>query len=288
MRSSADSSFTDACALIEQLVTGTVRQTMAVALADAPTLGASLGRLRDHFSANAFDVDGRFVSLDRVIRAFDRATRSEGFHVLHDWDGKSDRVNENSIPVDVLDYIVRLRGDDPPDAGTAALLLDYYLVHVLELFSLRAWDAGDADANLDRIGVLLQALQGPAGSGQRFADDVETLILLATSHFELHERGYHLLLDRVRAVNQDRQVRIAIGHAASMGSHLRFGFEASYARDTVFMRDDNVADYPWLCFALLVLVRELDRSRDEQRAASNEQRGGEQRATSSEQRVPPR
>ena len=41
-----------------------------------------------------------------------------------------------------------------------------------------------------------------------------------------------------------------------MGSHLRFGFEATYARDTVVMRDDNVADYPWLCFSLATLMRE--------------------------------
>jgi hypothetical protein len=41
-----------------------------------------------------------------------------------------------------------------------------------------------------------------------------------------------------------------------MGSHLRFGFEATYNRDTTSMRDDNVADYPWLCFALVTLMRE--------------------------------
>ena len=55
------------------------------------------------------------------------------------------------------------------------------------------------------------------------------------------------------------QLKIALGHAASMGCHLRFGFEATYARDTMVMRDDNVADYPWLCFALLTLLREYDR-----------------------------
>ncbi len=44
-----------------------------------------------------------------------------------------------------------------------------------------------------------------------------------------------------------------------MGSHLRFGFEATYGRDTVVMRDDNVADYPWLCFALLTVMQEYAR-----------------------------
>jgi len=47
-----------------------------------------------------------------------------------------------------------------------------------------------------------------------------------------------------------------------MGSHLRFGFEATYGRDTVVMRDDNVADYPWLCFALVTVMREYARLRD--------------------------
>jgi hypothetical protein len=48
-----------------------------------------------------------------------------------------------------------------------------------------------------------------------------------------------------------------------MGCHLRFGFEATYGRDTLQMRDDNVADYPWLCFALARLIDEYDRMRKE-------------------------
>ena len=260
MPSRLEVSFESACALVEAIVTGDGRRTLAAAMADAPTLGAALRRLRDSLAANAFDVGAKRVSLERVVRAYDRETRAEGFHVLHDWDGKSDRVNENSIPVDVLDYIDRLRGGQPSNAAVIAILIDYYLVHILELLALRAWDEGDADANLDRIDALLTQLQGSDGSGQAFANNVETLLLLATSHFELHERGYALLLDRVRALNPRHQLAIALGHAASMGSHLRFGFEASYARDTIFMRDDNVADYPWLCFALVTIIRELDRA----------------------------
>ena len=44
-----------------------------------------------------------------------------------------------------------------------------------------------------------------------------------------------------------------------MGCHLRFGFEATYGRDTVNMRNDNEADYPWLCFALATLMKEYAR-----------------------------
>ena len=38
--------------------------------------------------------------------AYDGLTRRDGFHVMHDWDGIADRVNEDTIPVDVLNYLV--------------------------------------------------------------------------------------------------------------------------------------------------------------------------------------
>jgi hypothetical protein len=255
--------FEDTCALLASVLDGPARAQIAETLCEPPVgLGGALQRLRRCLRANAFDVAGHRFSLERAVNAFDRATRQEGFHVLHDWDGKSDRVNEESIPVDVLDYIVGLRGDDSPDPVVVAILIDYYFVHVLELMSLRIWDGdGDADAQLDRIGELLALLQGPAGSGQPFVGDAETLMLMATSHFERREHGYRVLLERVRTLDGRHQLGIALGHAASMGSHLRFGFEASYARDTMFMRDDNVADYPWLCFALLTLVRTYEERR---------------------------
>ena len=258
MPSRPATAFDTAIAQLEPVLAGPARREMAAALAEEPTIGAALTRLRASFSANAFTLAGHRFTLDEAVSVMDRETRKEGFHVLHDWDGKSDRVNEQSIPMDVLDYIVRLRGSDAPDEAVIAILLDYYFVHLLELCSLRAWDEGDPDANLDRLTTLLDALQGTEGSGQRFVSDVETLILIATSHYERHERGYVILLDRVRMLNRAHQLRIAIGHASSMGSHLRFGFEASYARDTIFMRDDNVADYPWLCFALATVMREIE------------------------------
>ncbi|HEY6211054.1 MAG TPA: hypothetical protein VIW45_02165, partial [Vicinamibacterales bacterium] len=96
--------------------------------------------------------------------------------------------------------------------------------------------------------------------GQPFVDGAETLILLATSHFEVVEIGYAKLLARVKSLNRAHQLNVARGHAASMGCHLRFGFEATYGRDTVVMRDDNAADYPWLCYALLTLLREYERA----------------------------
>jgi hypothetical protein len=71
-----------------------------------------------------------------------------------------------------------------------------------------------------------------------------------------------LLLERTRTLNQQHKAAVALGHAPCLGSHLRFGFEATYGRDTVNMRNDNIADYPWLCFSLSTLMREYTRLRE--------------------------
>lgn len=251
--------FEHACNLVGSALRGSARQEIVADAARAPNLGAALLRLRDSMRANEFKAGKPPIFLDRMIRAYDGRTRSEGFHVLHDWDGVSQQVNPDIIPVDVLHFLIEQRGGDPATAIELAILLDYYFAHVLQLLTLRIWDDGDADRNLDLVNQLLAELQGPNGSGQQFAADAETLMLIGTSHYELDERGYETLLTRVRTLNEDHQSRIGLGHAASMGCHLRFGFEAQCGRDTVALRDDNVADYPWLCFALAAVMREYDR-----------------------------
>jgi hypothetical protein len=255
--------FQAVCSLIEELLGGEARRALVAELAAAGDCRAALLRLRDSMQSHAWKIGPRRIALGRFVKALDALTRVEGFHVLNDWDGKADRVSENTIPVDVLDYLMAQRGSDAPNAASLAILLDYYLANVLALCALRIWDDGDADANLDRVNGLLRQLQDANGSGQRFADNAETLILIATSHFEVVEIGYEKLLARVRTLNRSHQTNIALGHAVSMGSHLRFGFEATYGRDTVVMRDDNVADYPWLCFALVTAMREYVRLREE-------------------------
>ena len=262
MRGSPEDSFDAGCTLLEKALTGGARQTMVAELSAERDLQTALHRLGSCFRANVLRAGDDPIRLERIVNAYDRQTRQEGFHVLHDWDGRADRVAEDSIPIDVLNYVARLRGADRASQQVAAILLDYYLLHLLSLFALRVWDEGDADENLDRVDTLLAALQGPGGSGQLFVKNAETLILMATSHFELQERGYDRLLARVRTLNRSHQINVALGHAQSMGSHLRFGFEATYARDTVAMRDDNVADYPWLCYALLTVMTEYSRLRD--------------------------
>jgi hypothetical protein len=241
--------FDSACATLDGALGGGARGAIVAEVSAAPTIDQALARLRDRLRSDGW------------IRELDRRTRAEGFHVLHDWDGKADHVNPDIIPVDVLNYAaVAFAGASAPIAAepATALLLDYYYFHLLTLLSVRVWDGGDADLRLDRLQVLLDALHGPEGSGQRFVADAETLLLVATSHYERNEDGYARLLDRTRTLNRVHRVRVAIGHATSMGCHLRFGFEATYGRDTLVMRRDNVADYPWLGFALATLMREFD------------------------------
>jgi hypothetical protein len=244
--------FDDACDALEATLRGDARRVIVEEIAGAQPLGEALTRLRDRLRSDGW------------IRELDRRTRAEGFHVLHDWDGKADHVNPDIIPIDVLNYVASLSRTADTDARVLAIVLDYYYFHLLSLLAVRIWDDGDADARLDRLQILLDVLQGEAGSGQRFVADAETLLLIATSHYERHEDGYGLLLERARTLNRQHRLRVALGHASSMGSHLRFGFEATYGRDTLIMRRDNVADYPWLAFALITLIYEVDEGRGDE------------------------
>jgi hypothetical protein len=262
MRPKQEITFDHACSLIEAMLNGTPRQQIVDEASTSPDMRQALLRLRHGMTSNLWKTTTQKFNLERFVQKYDSRTRQEWFHALHDWDGKADRVNENTIPVDVLDYLIAQRGAQPPDRATLAILLDYYFLYLLALLALRAWDEGTPDQQLDRLNHLLGHLQGPHGSGQLFADNAGTLILIATSHYELDERGFDLLLTRVRTLNRAHRTDIALVHAASMGCHLRFGFEATCGRDTVALRDDNIADYPWLCFALLTVMEEYVRLRD--------------------------
>jgi hypothetical protein len=253
--------FEQACALVAGALKGEVRREIIAGLS-AKTMGKALLELRDAMRANRFRAVGQQIFLDRIISSYDGRTRAEGFHTLHDWDGVAQHTNPDIIPIDVLHFIAEQRGTDPANATELAILLDYYFMHVLSLLTMRVWDDGDANENLARIDAMLADLQGPHGSGQQFAADAETLMLIATSHYEPEEWGYTKLLARVRTLDELHQFRVGLGHASSMGCHLRFGFEAQCGRDTLALRDDNIADYPWLCFALAAVMREYSRLAD--------------------------
>ena len=251
--------FAEACEAIGRVLAASFRSDVLAAVAKDADYRTALLRLRDRMRAHVWNAGPHTVNLSAIVREYDLRTREDGFHVLNDWDGKADSVSPDIIPVDVLHYVAELRGRGSLDIGSMAVLFDYYLFHLLCLLSLRIWDDGDPDDNLVRLDGLLRLLQGDAGGGQRFVDHAATMILIATSHFEVVEIGYERLLTRVRSLDRAHQTAIALSHAASIGCHLRFGFEATYGRDTLVMRDDNVADYPWLCFALEMSLREFAR-----------------------------
>ena len=234
--------FASACTLLETILEGDTRARILAS--------QRLSVLRDGFRTNAFPG----VSLQRIVNRLDSRTRDDGFHVLNDWDGKADQLNQDTIPVEVANYAMERCPAGPSEKTVLAILLDYYFLYVLALLALRAWDEGDANENLGRVSRLVGALQGPSGSGQRFVDDAETLILVAIAHFEPDVRAYDRLLEKMKALNEAHRMNLALAHSAILASHLRFGFEATYGRDILEMRKDNAPDYPWLLAALGTLM----------------------------------
>jgi hypothetical protein len=251
--------FEQACDSVGSALAGTARREIVDDFASAASLGAALKPLGEAMRANQFRARGHQIFLDRAITSYDGRTRGEGFHILHDWDGVAQQTNPDIIPIDVLQFVAEQRGGEAASRAEVAILLDYYFMHVLALLTMRIWDEGDPDENLARIDALLAELQGLNGSGQQFAADAATLMLIGTSHYEPEEWGYGKLLERVRRLNERHRFEIGLCHAQSMGCHLRFGFEAQCGRDTLALRDDNLADYPWLCFALAAVMDEYVR-----------------------------
>jgi len=260
--------FAGVCELAGRILEGTARRQVVESVAQAPDMRHALAQLEPIVRANMWPSQAGLIDLGAAVEELDRRTRADGFHALHDWDGVAARVNPDTIPIDVLHYLDNERGGDAPDATALAILIEFHFLYLLGLLSLRVWDDGDPNQNLDRVTSLLDELQSANGSGHRFASTAETLLLIATSHYEPDERGYHATLERARQLDARHQLSFAFAHAASMGSHLRFGIEATYGRDFGAMRTDNTADYPWMAWSLAVLMREYARlSTAEEQAA---------------------
>src|SRR6185295_15706265 len=96
--------FSDTCALLEHALDGGWRRRVVDDAARSRDLRTALVRLRDSMRSNVWRAGADEMNLGKTIRLYDARTRREGFHVIHDWDGIADRVNEDTIPVDVLNY----------------------------------------------------------------------------------------------------------------------------------------------------------------------------------------
>jgi hypothetical protein len=244
---------------VEAILSSSARAEILDELGREKTFAFALSRLRDQMRAHRFFRREGEISLAREIRLMDERTRADGFHVLQDWDGVADRLNEETIPVDVANFLLRTPVAEGAEPAALAILLDYYFFYVLALLAMRAWDEGDPGENLDRIGGMLRALSGEKGSGHRFVGSAETLLPVATSHFEPDVSAFDRLLDKMRRLDEPHRRRLALSYAAILSSHLRFGFQATYGRDVLEMRSDNAPDYPWLLFALGTLVEAYGR-----------------------------
>ena len=105
--------FVDVCATLESVLAGPARRQIVREAANAGSLGDGLIHLRKAMRAHVWRIGASTIDLERAIQRYDRRTRQVGFHVLNDWDGVADRVNEDTIPVDVLHYLVDRRGSGP-------------------------------------------------------------------------------------------------------------------------------------------------------------------------------
>jgi hypothetical protein len=238
---------------LESVLRSDSRREIIEKLLQARDFRESVRGLRTAMRFHRFRTGDQVLDLAGFVRKFDHFTRQEGVYVLHAWHHERHEFLGAITPVLMLDYCVGAA----PGSGRLLLagLLDYYWLHLLALLTMRAWDEGDVNLNLDRLNRLLADLQGEGGSGFRFVDDAETLLLLSISQYHPDEPAYLALLDKVQTLNGDHQLRVAKGMAAMLGGHLRWGVQDLYGQDYPRLRRDNVIDYPWLLFSLVVLLR---------------------------------
>jgi hypothetical protein len=241
------------CDALEAVLVGPTRARALDVIGRGDGLDDGLHRLRRVMSSHG--LEGLPSDFERTVARLDRRTRQDGFRVLHAWNHTTHRFTDEIVPVLMIDFFLRAASRDTDVRTTLSILLDYYLLHLLALAAMRAWDTKDPGATLDRVTGLLGVLQGEDGSGHRFVADAETLLIYALSQFHPEEHAYDRVIDRVLLLSEAHQVAFARVSAAVLGAHLRWGFWLMYGRDVVRMRDDNVGDYPWLLNTVLTLMR---------------------------------
>jgi hypothetical protein len=248
--------FGDAIDLAAALMRGGARR----AVVDALVADGGLPALRRAMQTHAFPGATGVVSLRRLVDSLDARTRREGLHVLHGWDFKLQRRPDDIAPVLLLDYCARVGVPSDRERQAIAVLLDEYCVAILALLAVRAWDEGDANANLAAIDALIRDVNGPDGSGHCVVDDAGTLLILAVAYYHPEESAYDDLLAKVWTLGPEQSLRVALPGASVLASHLRWGLRFMYRSDVGRMRDDNIVDYPWVLFSLLTIATAIARS----------------------------
>jgi hypothetical protein len=249
----------EACLQLESLLDGDARADILTQLSRRGDAADSVARLRSAMRSHRLPTSRGPVSLAGVVQSLDSRTKKEGFHVLESWDYRAHRFARDIVPVLMLDRCVA-DGRHHRIESALSILLDQYLLSVLGLVAVRAWDDGDPDAILDRVTALLSRFHQPNGGRHSFVDDAETLLLVAVSHYHPQEAGYDALLDRVHSLSEERRLRLALVCAPVLGSHFRWGLRFMYRRDVGLLRDDNVVDYPWLLHSMRTLLDAYSRA----------------------------
>src|SRR4051812_20513226 len=79
--------FESACTLLDRALQGDARRQIVADVSRTRDYRTALLRLRDSMRSNVWKAGGVEINLGGIVRKLDAATRREGFHVLHDWDG---------------------------------------------------------------------------------------------------------------------------------------------------------------------------------------------------------
>src|SRR5437867_458231 len=123
-REKPELTFAGACTRIEKALTGTARANILAGALQSADFKSALRQLRAGMRSNTWETATGAIALDPIISRYDGQMRRAGFHALHDWDGIADKVNDDIIPVDVLNFLIDQRGEEPCDSGALAILLD--------------------------------------------------------------------------------------------------------------------------------------------------------------------
>lgn len=242
--------FADACDQLRELLEGSARRQIVSAVPASTRDPAAF--LRAAMRAHHFRTAGGSIALGPLVDSLDAATIADGFHILHVWDPVAHRFRDDGAALLLLKLVRPVVG--PNVRRELVLQLDVYFLYLLQLLVMRVWDAPDPDAALDEVSALLEALQGPQGSGRWWVQDAATLLSLAIAQYQPDERGYSDCLARIRMLSGRHQLSIAAVNAANFGAHLRWGSRFMYAQDMTRMRADNVVDYPWVQHAAATLA----------------------------------
>ena len=139
-----------------------ILETVAV---DGAVRPGSIASPRAH--AHACLAGGSTADAARAARrSYHQAARAQcGFHLLHDWDGKADRVNEDIIPVDVLHFLGVKRG-----AGRLRLDLGGHPARLLPALCVDAacrWRSGTTATRTPTSTGWMRWLRELSGAGRQ-------------------------------------------------------------------------------------------------------------------------